>query len=241
MRRARHCNQLPGELRVGRHREPQVLLEDGAVECWGSSAHGLRGTSPEPDGAATRLEFGGAVEQVSMGFWHGCVVMESGDVKCWGSNTGAQLGDGTTETRGDDASEWEQVPRVPLSGSASQVVTGINRSCARMQDGRLFCWGALPNANDAGTAGHLIGDVPGEVENQPAEATGGKMLSLSLQSFQSCGVRADGQYVCGPTSLSEYSKILPGHPHDPHADGQLGYSREWRVTDLALQTHCVVE
>jgi alpha-tubulin suppressor-like RCC1 family protein len=77
-----------------------ILVDDGAVRCWGDNTFGQLG-----DGTRTAS----AVPVPVLGTWnsyalaaggdHSCVANRDGTLKCWGRNDFGQLGDGTQEDR----------------------------------------------------------------------------------------------------------------------------------------------
>lgn len=127
----------PPRLAVGGGFTCVVSLDDpaGPVSCWGSNAVGQLGRpgdgSPLPvavpgtDGAVT----------VAAGAQHACAALSDGDVVCWGFGNLGQTG---TYERGRQAVAPERVPGVT---GATHVSVGDTHSCARLDDGRVQCWG----------------------------------------------------------------------------------------------------
>lgn len=85
-----------------------ALLATGAVRCWGfGSVLGYMvladiGDNELPDSEAREVNAGGAVEQLTMGNDHTCVLLTRGAVRCWGDGRGGALGYGNKEHIGDD-------------------------------------------------------------------------------------------------------------------------------------------
>lgn len=145
-----------------------ALLDDGSVKCWGAGGQGrlgsgdqvTRGDGPGELGdrlPAVRLGAGRTATSISASTsGHDCAVLDDRSVRCWGADAQGQLGLGTTETIGDGPGEMgDALPPVPLGAGrhAVAVTTGIEHTCAVLDDGRLRCWGK----NDTGQLG--IGDT----------------------------------------------------------------------------------
>lgn len=65
-------------------------------------------------------------------------------MKCWGDNFYGQLGVGDDEPRGNDAAMMgAALPAVDLGPgrTATAVTAGGTSTCARIDDGRIRCWG----------------------------------------------------------------------------------------------------
>jgi alpha-tubulin suppressor-like RCC1 family protein len=86
---------------------------------------------------------GATVAEVALGDRHSCARKEGGTLWCWGYNDYGQLGDGTTVHKSSPGG-------VPALGTAVvEVALGGHQSCARKEDGSLWCWGR----NDFGQLG----------------------------------------------------------------------------------------
>jgi alpha-tubulin suppressor-like RCC1 family protein len=93
-----------------------VLLDDGAVKCWGHNAHGelgLGNLNNQGDGAnemgnqldEVDLGTGRTATVVTTGLHHSCALLDDGSLRCWGENDAGRLGLGDTADRGDQANE----------------------------------------------------------------------------------------------------------------------------------------
>ena len=88
-----------------------------------------------------------AILQVDAGTAHACALLGDGTVYCWGTNGGGQLGDGTVNPR-------TTVGMVPGLSNVTQISTGAHianvnvtgHTCARTNDGKLYCWGRNTNS-----------------------------------------------------------------------------------------------
>lgn len=149
-------------------------LVDGRVKCWGINVYGqlgvgdtlTRGDAPNEMGInlpAVDLGNGRSVVQIVTGRDHVCARLDNLQVKCWGK--GSVLGLGSSgNNRGDAPNEMgDNLPAVDLGTGriALELVAGGNHNCARLDNGRLKCWGnslelGLGDANNRG-------DTPGEM------------------------------------------------------------------------------
>ncbi len=142
-----------------------ALLDTGRVACWGyqglegrlgngATTHSSRPTlvrTPTDDGP---LE---GVTQLAAFDPHACALLDSGKAVCWGWNSHYQLGIDTSIDNSDppskDRSPLPMEVIDPLTKQAMlgivEIAVGTRNTCARMQDGRLLCWGR----NNRGQAG----------------------------------------------------------------------------------------
>jgi hypothetical protein len=119
-----------------------------------------RGTEPEPTASVEQLGLdyldqrgggggsssigGNTGPQLAVDGYHTCAPLHTGLVKCWGDNFFGQLGLGDTNYRGDGANEMGgNLPAVELGigRSAVELVAGYEHTCARLDNGRVKCWG----------------------------------------------------------------------------------------------------
>ena len=115
---------------------------DGTVWCWGIQLEPTVDPYlvPAPVPGMT-----GAVE-IGVGRSHVCLRKADGTVWCRGSNIYGEIGV-------DPPSEWEPPTQVlGLPGPAVELSVQESRSCARLVDDSMWCWGA--------TATSMVGEVP---------------------------------------------------------------------------------
>ncbi|HRI71913.1 MAG TPA: hypothetical protein PK156_47095 [Polyangium sp.] len=130
-----------------------------------------------------------AVVQIDAGTAHACALLSDGTVFCWGANGAGQLGDGTTIPR------LSPVQVSGLSG-VTQIATGANTSnsalnghtCARTNDGKLYCWGR--NANGQ------IGDSTLIDVSSPKQILGADVVQVSTGRFHTCARLVSGAVQC---------------------------------------------
>lgn len=88
-----------------------VVLEGGAVRCWGVGSAGRLGYGDEEDigddelpGSVGPVDVGAKAIAVSAGTWHTCAVLADGALRCWGQGADGRLGYGNEAHVGDDES-----------------------------------------------------------------------------------------------------------------------------------------
>lgn len=178
-------------------------IKDGGLWCWNYNP------SREPN---LFPELAEGVTSVDVSNKHGCAV-RNGEVWCWGDTSGNKLGY-SIETG------WSANPHkvVGLEPRATSVATGIERSCAIVENGDVWCWGYLNG----------IKSVPTKIEGLPSRA-----LQISLSSHHnpsmpnSCVVLEQGEIWC-------WGAIISGEDVRPHV-----YSQPTRVEGLPAEVQTV--
>ena len=156
-----------------------VILNTGAVECWGDNDHGELGygittaqlgdsptTTPDKNGTVD-LGAGNTAVAISAGADHTCAILQNGHVECWGNGANGQLGYGNTNSIGLTDSPGSVGPVDLGAGrTATAISAGLTDTCARLDNGSVQCWGlgsagALGHCNDATVgATNTPGSVP---------------------------------------------------------------------------------
>ena len=151
-----------------------AVLSNDTVRCWGFNGSGRLGygnTSSVGDDelpgsvAPVDLGQGRTATAIDAGEQHTCAVLDNGRVRCWGWNAFAQLGDGTTNSVGDNEAPGSLDPVDVGPGTATAVSAGDRHSCAQLGDGSVRCWGYGANGRLGYCAQTTIGDdeLPGSV------------------------------------------------------------------------------
>ena len=202
------------------------LLLAGAVN--GCAAHG----PPEPRPAATAsasatasapppnvdaADAGSAdasaakprATSLACGERHCCAGFESGEIRCWGSNSRGELGDGTEVSRPHPvlvASAPERARELPVQLSAAN-----DRTCARMESGRAWCWGTRMFSNWNPTLTPTV--VPG-LDDAAEIAVGGRNACVRIKTGE---MRCWGEVFRGYTPMPQY-RFLERMERMPIAD-----------------------
>jgi len=124
-----------------------VRRSDGAVLCWGPNTQGSAGdqtNTPRSLPVFLLVQSGldpymGAAD-VNIGENHSCLIRDDRTAWCWGGNLTSQLGIGGTW--GFNYPVQVVGYQVPHLLDVAQLAGSEMGSCARTQDGRIYCWGA---------------------------------------------------------------------------------------------------
>lgn len=185
----------------GRH--ACAILVDGNLLCWGNNNAGQLGfgdmanvgVTETPAEVGLFVDVGGAVEQVSAGQQHTCVVRATDHgILCFGSGRFGRLGYGNINNIGDDEYPVD-AGTVDIGGPALQVSAGGEHTCAVRQDGGLLCWGL-------GTFGRLGYGDPFRVGDDETPAskgvvdTQGSVVAVSAGFQHTCALRNDQGILC---------------------------------------------
>jgi Regulator of chromosome condensation (RCC1) repeat len=200
-----------------------VVLENGALRCWGSASLGQLGYGnivtigdDERPADAGDVNVGGRVTQVSASGTSTCALLSTGSVRCWGNGYWGNLGYGNTSTIGDDESV-ASAGDVNIGGQVTQVGASSAHTCALLSTGSVRCWGA----NQDGRLGYgnlstatNIGDdeLPASAGNVPI---GGLVTQISVGTKHACALLSTGAVRCWGNN----------------DDGQLGYASTTSIGD----------
>ncbi|MBI3776967.1 MAG: Ig-like domain-containing protein [Gammaproteobacteria bacterium] len=132
------------------------LRSTGALKCWGANDLGQLGLGDTQSRGDTinemgtkllpvNLGIGRSVVQVVAGSGHTCARLDNLQVKCWGINTSGQLGLDSQVSKGAQLLDMgESLLAVNLGAGryALELVAGFAHTCARLDNGRVKCWGS---------------------------------------------------------------------------------------------------
>lgn len=108
----------------------------GSVTCLGwNGLCQVGGSTPNVFGAGLP-EVLGPVVDLALGSHHACALHDDGTTTCWGSNLSGVLGTGS------DAGKTCTPEPGPTLPGAVELELGSDHSCARLEDGRITCWGS---------------------------------------------------------------------------------------------------
>lgn len=170
-----------------------ALLEDGGLRCWGGLVGPeLIGDDESPEDGPL-LDLGAPISAVSVGDRHACAIVSDGVVKCWGTDPHGALGQPGVSV----AEPSPSLAPIELGGPAVEIVAHVESTCARLEDGKIMCWGS----GQYGKLGHPW--VPG------CELAGSTVHSCSVDP--SCCIGDDETPLSvGPVDLGEPARDLVG-------------------------------
>lgn len=114
-----------------------VVDHRGGVYCWGDSQYGQTGHAPTSSDWRPELVHGlAAATDAAVGWRHTCVLDVDGRVSCFGAGTRGQCG-----PQGENAPAWTP-KQVALPSRAVAMAAAANTTCAILDNGAAWCWGA---------------------------------------------------------------------------------------------------
>ncbi len=167
-------------------------ISDGRVHCWGHNDFGQLGIGTEsnafhPPAVVPSL----SAASLSAGDKHVCALDTAGQVLCWGLGAWGELGDGSkTIADGEILRATVRAPLVVrgLPSRAVAIDAGVRHTCAALDSGQVFCWGA----NGRGQLG-----ATGPDRSTPAVVPGVEgAVELAGGAAHTCARRADGVVKC---------------------------------------------
>ncbi|WP_168210504.1 RCC1 domain-containing protein [Persicimonas caeni] len=119
-----------------------AALMPGQVTCWGENAS-YQLTDVAPPGSGTppiTIPSLDDVVEIAVGDNFTCARLLDWRVECWGDNARGQVGDGRG---GEGGSQMLASQPSVVAGLTDviEVAAGGANACARLRDGRVFCWG----------------------------------------------------------------------------------------------------
>jgi alpha-tubulin suppressor-like RCC1 family protein len=158
---------------------------NGEVACWGSLV-GTASSLPLPVAGLTdvaEVAVGGGADA-----FYACALKADGTVWCWGGNNSGQCG------TGERSNENIETP-VQVAGleGVVQVALGYSTGCARLESGKVSCWGS--DYNEA------LGNGDGEDSYAPVEVPRlARVTHLAGYGYNFCAVTANKLQCWGDNS-----------------------------------------
>jgi alpha-tubulin suppressor-like RCC1 family protein len=165
-----------------------ALLGDTRVVCWGNNTLGelgQGGTSPASSHVALEVtnpdSFTTNPRAVAVGLGFSCWLDSQGGVRCWGTSRGA----------GSESPVLQPTLVQGLPSKATEVVASSGHACARLEGGKVYCWGE----SDDGASGSL------DPSTTPKEIVGlSDVTTVRTGIVNSCAILASGTVRCWGTN-----------------------------------------
>jgi alpha-tubulin suppressor-like RCC1 family protein len=186
-----------------------------------------------------------AAGQIDAGENDTCAVLPGGGLSCWGYNAENELGNGNTETVGDDETPASVGP---LNFGGGRTVTAVSagtyHTCALLDDGTVRCWGyGFDGRLGYGNTSNVSSPASvGPVDLGPGRTA----VAISAGGGHTCAIRDDGSVLCwgygfegelgynSPSSLGDVS--TPGS----HAPVDLGGVKAKAISAGELHTCAIL-
>ena len=217
-----------------------VILDTGAVLCWGYGGDGQLGYGDTNSVGAVGtpgtvgpvdLGAGHTARAISAGEDHTCAILDDGTVRCWGFGGAGRLGYGNTGNVGDGSRDPSVAAAGPvdLGGQPAMAISaGGSHTCALLRGGAVRCWGYGGNGRlgycGEGNVGDVKAGIPGSAG--PVNLTPG-------DGGEPCGGHAPAN--SSPPSISgraiEWRTL--SESHGSWAPSPTTYAYQWQRCDAA--------
>ncbi len=195
----------------------------GDVYCWGEGADGRLGTGDikpvglhATPGSAGPIDLPAPARALALSTRHTCVADVTSGLLCFGANAHGELGQGHTETIGDDERVDDAYASLGALGVRAAGLTD-RASCALLNDATVRCWGDADRGQTGYGTTERVGDdeVPGDWDGfgplkllEAATAIEGGEDHLCARTsdarLRCWGVAADGRLGLGTTMIDAW-------------------------------------
>lgn len=182
-----------------------VLLEQGAVKCWGDNFAGRLGYGHEDPvvelpAELPTIDIGGLAVAVAIGGSRTCVILDDAMVRCWGHGANGVMGHPGV----DQVRVPTEVPPIDVGGPVRQLALGSHHTCALLEGGRVRCWGH----GGMGLLGYGQGEVDIGDDEPPSAAgdvpIGAPVVAISAGGVRTCALTQAGAVYCWGRDMYRY-------------------------------------
>ena len=227
-----------------------VILDNGAVSCWGVGSQGRLGnggsSQKNTPTLTSSLGTGRTAVALSSGTDHTCAILDNGAVSCWGYGINGQLGNGGTYYA-------RFTPTLTSSLGAGRTAvalsSGTRHTCAILDNGAVSCWG-MGSYGELGSTG-TTDAVPahlGYQKNTPtltsSLGTGRTAVAISTGGYHTCAILDNGSVSCwgrgvsgqlgSPVTITTYFEGPEGGHATPTLTSSLGAGRTAALSERDL-------
>jgi len=207
-----------------------ALKTDGRLFCWGSNRKGELGDGTTIDRPTPTQESSAATDWLALrtGANRTCAIKSDGRLFCWGFNEWGQLGDGSLI---DSHSPTEIVAE---SGGFEEIALGLYHTCARKNDGSVWCWGANHTGavGDGTTTDRLVPTREATAETD--------WETLAAGIGRTCAVKNDGRLSCWGLASSASGFVSEDSTFDTSPRPEATGARDWLTVTLGWRHTCGV-
>lgn len=193
-----------------------ATLTDGTAHCWGMNRTGLLGNDSTLDSPIpVQVKELNSVTEISAGETHTCTVTQNGAAHCWGDNNyDNKLGPTAQASSGGYQREPAEVTGID---NVSTIAAGQSQTCAALQDGSVYCWGAYDRENTHATTGTLVG------RSEPTQIEGlSDVTNVAAGHTFACALLQDGSVYCWGNEFA--ANLGDGTTGDPTAPVQVSFT-----------------
>lgn len=174
-----------------------VRYKSNDVACFGKNNEGQLGignanpigTQASPFTGQTTIS---NAKAVFAGRSHSCIINNRNKAQCWGGNSNGELGIGVSGAQTNVGDEQSEMPpaEIALTGSVVDMTLGHGFTCALIQSGDVYCWGANNNG--------IVANGTNTDTAQPTTKVGlpNKARQISSAAGSICALLDDGQVYC---------------------------------------------
>jgi alpha-tubulin suppressor-like RCC1 family protein len=239
--------QIPVHVSAATH--TCAVLHLGDVKCWGDNTTGQLGQGDLLDrgqqlaqmgDALLRVDMGvGGARRVATGAGHTCVILIVG-VKCWGTNVLGALGLGDEVDRGGKPGDMgNNLPSVTTLGTgvwALSMRAGQGVTCAKLDDQKLYCWGAGSHGQLGLDSAEPRGGLPEHAGKKAVLLPADKRITdiaVSPSGLQVCArLSDDAGYHCWGSNIGQV--VRPGADFKENIGDGAGEMATVQAIDLGL-------
>lgn len=192
-----------------------MLVDSGAVRCWGYGLNGRLGHGDEHNlgddelpGDGPVVPVGEPASTVAVGSSHSCAITD-GRVRCWGLGLSGRLGYNAVNTVGDNEPASAAGVISTVAG-AVRIAAGEDHTCALVNDGTVVCWGRGLDGRLGNRGTVDIGD--NEAPSVTPLSLGGAVGELAVGYTHSCALLTTGEVRCWGDN--QFGQLGLGHVRD---------------------------
>ncbi len=179
-----------------------AVLRNGTSYCWGGNQLGQLGNNSNTDSPVPVRVLGlNDVRSISSGSNHTCAVKHDNTAQCWGNNSAGQVGNNNENTHSFLTPVRVVGPHSWWSGqgnltNVAHISAGTNFTCATMNDGGVYCWGADTKGQLGTVLAQRDTGIPRKVTGLDNQDSLKNVIGISAGGFHACAISHQGSVLC---------------------------------------------